>query len=494
MAGSARIGGRGRGLMVQGTGSSVGKSLIVAGLCRVARRRGIRVAPFKPQNMSNNSTITAEGGEISRAQALQAIAAGVVPSVHMNPILLKPQSELGAQVIVQGRARATLAACDFAGLKAGLMAPVLESYRHLTETHDLVLVEGAGSPAEVNLRADDIANMGFARAANLPVLLVGDIDRGGVIAQIVGTQVVLAPEDAALVAGFLVNRFRGDLSLFGAGYDLIAQLTGWRGFGVVPWFDPAHVLPPEDALDLRALPRHSTGSVLEVACLAFPRIANFDDMGPLAAEERVDLAMVYGGHTIPPEAKLVILPGSRAARDDLDFLRNQGWDIDLAAHVRRGGHVLGIGAGFQMLGRRIADPEGIEGAGGESLGLGLLDVETRVTSARQFVRVRAVHEESGLEVEGLSTRMARIEGPDCARPFARVDGQAEGARSASGRVEGSNLHGIFASGAFRAAFLARLGAESAGREHGELVEEALDALADHLERHVDVDALFALAR
>lgn len=486
--------GRGRGLMIQGTGSNVGKSLIVAGLCRAARRRGISVAPFKPQNMSNNAALAADGGEISRAQTLQAMAAGIAPSVHMNPVLLKPSSESGAQVIVQGRPRANLAARDYAGLKPALMAPVLESYRHLASTHDLVIVEGAGSPAEVNLRANDIANMGFARAADLPVLLVGDIDRGGVIAQIVGTQAVLAPGDAALVAGFLVNRFRGDPALFDDGYEMIGQRTGWRGFGLVPWFAPAHLLPPEDGLDLRNLPRRLGGGALTVACLALPRIAHFDDLGPLAAEPGVDLVMITAGDTIPADAALVILPDTRMVRDDLDHLRQQGWDIDLAAHMRRGGHVLGIGAGFQMLGHRIADPDGISGPPGETAGLGLLDIRSEITGERHMARVLAVHEASGIAVDGWSGRMARTLGPDCARPFARIDGAAEGARSASGRIEGTCLHGIFASGAFRAAFLARLGAESAGHDHDDLVDSTLESLADHLERHVDVDALFALAR
>jgi len=491
---SARIAGQGRGLMIQGTGSNVGKSLVTAGLCRAARRRGISVAPFKPQNMSNNAAVALDGGEIGRAQALQARAAGIEPSVHMNPVLLKPQSERGAQVILRGRHHTTLAARDYGALKPALMAPVLESYRHLAARHDLVLVEGAGSPAEVNLRADDIANMGFARAAGLPVLLVGDIDRGGVIAQIVGTRAVLPPGDAAQVAGFLVNRFRGDPALFAEGYDFIARRTGWRGFGVLPWFAPAHLLPAEDALDLRALPRRPGGGALTVACLAFPRIANFDDMGPLAAEAGVDLVMVYAGHTIPPEAALVILPGSKATRSDLAYLREQGWDIDLAAHVRRGGHVLGICGGYQMLGRRISDPEGIEGEPGESAGLGLLDVETVLTGTKELRRVAAVHAESGLALEGYEIHSGRTEGPDRARPFAFVDGRPEGARAQGGRVEGSYLHGLFSAGAFRAASLSRLGAESDGREHDDLVEATLDALADHIEAHVDVEALFALAR
>ncbi|MEZ5797563.1 MAG: cobyric acid synthase [Paracoccaceae bacterium] len=478
-------------LMIQGCGSNVGKSMLVAGLCRAALRRGLRVAPFKPQNMSNNAAVTVDGGEIGRAQALQALACGLDPTTDMNPVLLKPETDVGAQVVVQGRRVATVKARDYAALKPQLIAPVLDSFRRLSAGCDLVIVEGAGSPAEVNLRSGDIANMGFARAAGVPVILAGDIDRGGVIAQIVGTQAVIDPEDAGTVAGFLINKFRGDPRLFDDGYRLIEARTGWRGYGVLPWFPQAHLLPAEDALDIASAPR--AGGVT-VACLMLSRIANFDDLDPLAAEPGVNLVMVRPGEAIPGDARLVILPGSKSTRGDLAFLRAQGWDIDLAAHVRRGGHVLGICGGYQMLGRKVSDPGGIEGPAGDTEGLGLLDVETAMTPDKRLARVSATHAASGLTVEGYEIHIGRSHGPDCARPFAHVAGRPEGAQSADGRVAGSYLHGLFSSDGFRAAYLRNLGIAASGQSHGAIVEATLDALADHLERHLDVPGLLALAR
>ncbi|MFN3971747.1 MAG: cobyric acid synthase [Gemmobacter sp.] len=480
-----------RALMIQGCGSNVGKSMLVAGLCRAAVRRGLSVAPFKPQNMSNNAAVTADGGEIGRAQAMQALACGRVPVTDMNPVLLKPESEVGAQVIVQGRRIATVKARDYAALKPALMAPVLESFARLRAGADLVIVEGAGSPAEVNLRAGDIANMGFARAAGVPVVLVGDIDRGGVIAQVVGTQVVLDPRDAAMVAGFVINKFRGDVRLFDDGYALIAARTGWPGFGVVPWFAQAARLPAEDALDL---PQGGAGAGLHVVALALPRIANFDDLDPIAQEPGVRLTLLRPGQAIPGDAALVILPGSKSTRADLAALLATGWDIDLRAHLRRGGHVLGICGGYQMLGRRLADPEGIEGPAGEVAGLGLLEIDTVMTPDKRLTRTTAVHAATGLPVEGYEIHIGQSDGPDRARPFARVGAVAEGAVSADGRVSGTYLHGLFQADAFRAAWLAALGVRVAPRDHAAGVEAALDALADHLEAHLDVPGLLALAR
>ncbi|MCB2116931.1 MAG: cobyric acid synthase [Rhodobacteraceae bacterium] len=477
-------------LMIQGTGSNVGKSLLVAGLCRAARRRGLSVAPFKPQNMSNNAAVTADGGEIGRAQALQALACGLDPQCDMNPVLLKPETDTGAQVIVQGKRLTTVRARDYLALKPQLLAAVLESFQRLKARHDLVVVEGAGSPAEVNLRRGDIANMGFARAADVPVILAGDIDRGGVIAQIVGTRAVLDPADEALVAGFIVNKFRGDPSLFDEGYRLIEARTGWPGFGVLPHFPDAAKLPAEDALDLG---RESSGGPVRIACLALSRIANFDDLDPLAQEPGVTLTMVRPGEPIPGDAALVILPGSKSTRGDLAFLRAQGWDIDLAAHVRRGGHVLGICGGYQMLGRRIADPEGIEGEAGVTEGLGFLDVETVMTPKKTLTRVDAIHAASGSALRGYEIHIGCSDGPDRARPFARVGGVPEGAVSPDGRIEGSYLHGMFAEDGFRAAYLARIGVSSSAG-YGAGVETALDALAEHMERHLDIDGLLALAR
>ncbi len=479
-----------KALMIQGAGSNVGKSLLVAGLCRAAKLRGLSVAPFKPQNMSNNAAVTVDGGEIGRAQALQALACGLAAHTDMNPVLLKPESETGSQVIVQGRRVATVRARDYASLKPGLMAPVLESFERLKASCDLVIVEGAGSPAEVNLRAGDIANMGFARAANCPVVLVGDIDRGGVIAQIVGTQAVLEPGDAAMIAGFIVNKFRGDVTLFDDGYRLIADRTGWSGFGVVPFFAGAAKLPAEDALDL---PRGGGPGSFRVAALQFSRIANFDDLDPLAQEPDVSLKMVRAGEAIP-ECDLVILPGSKSTRGDLAFLRAQGWDIDLAAHARRGGYVLGICGGYQMLGSVVRDPEGIEGPAGEATGLCLLDVATDMVADKQLTQVEALHVATNQTMQGYEIHIGRSDGPACARPFARVEGRSEGAVSPDGRVMGSYLHGMFTNDGFRAAFLAQLGAVPSGLSYATGIEGTLDALAAHLEAHLDVAGLLALAR
>jgi adenosylcobyric acid synthase len=465
--------------------------MLVAGLARAFSRRGLRVAPFKPQNMSNNAAVTVDGGEIGRAQALQALACGLDPVTDMNPVLLKPETETGAQVVVQGRRMATVKAREYAALKPRLMQPVLESFHRLGQGVDLVLVEGAGSPAEVNLRAGDIANMGFARAAGVPVLLIGDIDRGGVIAQIVGTRAVLDPEDAALVVGFAINKFRGDPRLFDDGYRLIAEQTAWPGFGVVPWFDRAHLLPAEDALDLRS-GNHSGG--FHVACPVLSRIANFDDLDPLAAEPGVRLTMVRPGAALPGDADLVILPGTKSTRGDLAFLRQQGWDIDLAAHVRRGGHVLGLCGGYQMLGRRIIDADGLEGPPGETQGLGLLDITTRMTPEKRLTRVEATHPGTDTAFSGYEIHIGRSDGPDRARPFARVEGRDEGACSPDGRIMGSYLHGLFSGDAFRGAFLSALGGQTNGTSHAATVEATLDALADHLEASMDIDGILGLAR
>ena len=480
-----------RAVMVQGTGSDVGKSLIVAGLCRAARRRGLRVAPFKPQNMSNNAAVTVDGGEIGRAQALQARAAGIDPVTDMNPVLLKPESETGAQVILQGQRLTRAEARDYAALKPRLMAGVMESFARLKAGHDLVIVEGAGSPAEVNLRAGDIANMGFALAADVPVLLVGDIDRGGVIAQIVGTQAVLDAGDAAMVAGFIINRFRGDVRLFDDGYRWLEDRTGWRGFGVVPWFPEAWRLPAEDAVGLVGGP-HRGG--VKVVVLAYPRIANFDDLDPLKAEPGVELVILHPGQPIPGDAAVVILPGSKATVADLGVLRAQGWDVDLQAHWRRGGRVLGLCGGYQMLGNLIADPEGIEGYQDVAAGLGLLDVATRLEREKRLALVEGVHAESGAALRGYEIHLGMTEGRDCQRPFARLGGRDEGAVSADGRAAGSYLHGLFAADGFRRDWLAGLGVTGADAGYEAGVEATLDALADHLEAHLDVAGILALAR
>ena len=476
--------------MIQGAGSNVGKSLLVAGLCRHFSRQGLTVRPFKPQNMSNNAAV-ATGGEIGRAQALQARACGIEPHVDMNPVLLKPESETGAQVIVQGQRLTTVRARDYAALKPQLMAPVLQSFHRLQAQADLVIVEGAGSPAEVNLRAGDIANMGFARAADVPVILTGDIDRGGVIAQLVGTQSVLDPADAAMIRGFLINKFRGDLRLFDDGYRMIQDHTGWPGLGVIPWFPHAHKPPAEDAADLGGT--RGTGGFL-IAVPHLNRIANFDDLDPLAQEPGVTLKIIKPGQPLPVEADLIVLPGSKATIADLAHFRAEGWDIDLAAALRRGARVLGLCGGYQMLGKEIADPDGIEGKPGSVPGLGLLDLSTTMTPDKRVTRTTALHPASNTRVSGYEIHLGRTDGPDRARPMFTVNGQPEGAVRADGRVMGSYLHGMFSEDAFRRAFLAGLGGTPGTTSYDATVEDTLNALADHLAAHVDCDSLLRLSR
>jgi adenosylcobyric acid synthase len=480
--------------MIQGTGSDVGKSLIVAGLCRVFADRGLRVRPFKPQNMSNNAAVTADGGEIGRAQALQARAARVPLSVHMNPVLLKPQSEVGSQVVVHGRMVATVKARDYQAWKPRLMQAVLDSFAHLKAQADLVVVEGAGSASEVNLRAGDIANMGFARATDTPVVLVGDIDRGGVIASIVGTKAVIDPQDAAMVEGFLVNRFRGDPSLFDEGMRIIAERTGWAPLGLVPHLPEAARLPAEDVLGLGGSEARESGAIT-VAVPVMPRISNFDDLDPLRAEPRVRVVLVRPGETIPPEAALVLLPGSKTTIDDLEFLKAEGWDVDIRAHRRRGGHVLGLCGGYQMLGRSLSDPHGIEGPPRTVPGLGLLDVETVLTPDKRLATVTGTSVADALPFAGYEMHVGDTAGPDTVRPVLRFrDGRPDGAVSADGRVWGTYVHGLFAHDAQRAAWLARLGARTDGASYEAGVEAALDRLAQHIADYVDCDRLLTLAR
>ncbi|MGE5546640.1 MAG: cobyric acid synthase [Solirubrobacterales bacterium] len=470
--------------MLQGTGSDVGKSLLVAGLCRLWSRQGLQVRPFKPQNMSNNAAVTADGGEIGRAQALQARASGVAPVADMNPVLLKPQSEIGAQVVVQGRVLANASARDYYTLKPSLLPKVLESFERLAAAADLVVVEGAGSAAEVNLRAADIANMGFAEAAGVPVVLVGDIDRGGVIAAIVGTWELLPPAERARVKGYVINKFRGDPELFRPALDIIAQRTGLACLGIVPYFAEALRLPAEDAASLKG---GGEGDFV-IAVPRLSRIANFDDFDPLAAEAGVRVDFVEPGRAIPA-CDLVILPGSKATIADLAFLRAQGWDVDIQAHLRRGGRVIGICAGYQMLGRKVSDPLGVEGpAGGEAAGLGLLDVETVMSGDKVLSAVDG--EAAGLPVAGYEMHMGRTEGPDCARPMLSLAGRPDGAVSRDGRVMGCYLHGLFAGDAYRRSLLGR----TEGIAYEAMVDEVLDRLADHLARHLDTDAMLALAR
>ena len=482
-----------RALMFQGTGSDVGKSLIVAGLCRAFAARGLNVRPFKPQNMSNNAAVTPDGGEIGRAQALQARACHVAPSIHMNPVLLKPQSDIGAQVVVQGRVAGAAKAREYQEWKPRLMAAVLDSFEKMSAEADLILVEGAGSPAEVNLRQGDIANMGFARASNTPVVLIGDIDRGGVIAQIVGTKAVIDAEDAALIRGFLVNKFRGDAALFEEGIRIIERHTYWLGLGLIPFFSAAVRLPPEDAMALER-PASVTDMGVMIAVPMLSRIANFDDFDPLKLEPGVRLVMVPPGKPIPAEAELVILPGSKSTIADLAFLREQGWDIDIKAHWRRGGRVLGVCGGYQMLGHGLADPDGTEGPAGEVAGLGLLDVSTVLSGEKILTAAHGVCLDNGVPFSGYEMHIGRTTGPGCAKPLLRfADGRVDGAISPDGRVAGAYVHGLFADDSQRAAWLASLGARS-DLAYESQVERTLDELAAHLAAHIDLDALLTLAK
>ena len=483
-------------LMIQGTGSDVGKSLIVAGLARAFTNRGLKVRPFKPQNMSNNAAVTADLGEIGRAQALQARACRTAPVTDMNPVLLKPQSEGGSQIVVQGRVFGQASAREYTSLKPALLPSVLESYRRLGEQANLILVEGAGSPAEVNLRAGDIANMGFAEVADVPVVLVGDVSRGGVLAAIVGTHLLLEPAERRRLKAYIVNQFRGDVTLFHPALDVIGSHTGLPCVGVVPYFPDASRLPAEDSMALdRPVSRDGGGrKSLKIVVPRLPRLSNFDDLDPLIAEPDVAVEIVEPGRPLGRDADLIILPGSKATIADLAALREAGWDIDIQAHVRNGGHVLGLCGGYQMLGTSLADPDGIEGAPGTVAGLGLLNVETIFTSAKRLVPVSGLDRLSGVPIQGYEMHIGHTAGPDSEHPFLEIDGHREGAVSPTGRVAGCYLHGLFASDPWRRRFLVELGARGdPALGYDASIEIILDRLAAHLETHLDLDQLWRFA-
>ena len=473
-----------RAIMLQGTGSDVGKTVLVAGLCRIAANRGLRVRPFKPQNMSNNAAVSDDGGEIGRAQWLQSWASRTPSSVHMNPVLLKPQSETGSQIILQGKVWGQARGRDYQRLKPQLMDAVLDSFGRLQADADIVIVEGAGSPAEINLRAGDIANMGFATRANVPVVLVGDIDRGGVIASLVGTHAILPPEDRAMIAGYLINKFRGDVTLFDDGLKAIEGFTGWPCFGVVPWLKAAARLPAEDSVVLERLSK-SAGRALKVAVPMLSRIANFDDLDPLKAEPEVDLVFVRPGEPMPADAGLVVIPGSKSTIGDLIDLRSHGWDRDIRQHVRRGGQVIGICGGYQMLGRIVRDPLGIEGGVTETEGLGLLDVETEMAPEKTVRNSQAWSLQHDVPLTGYEIHLGVTEGADCARPPVRIGNRPDGAQSPDGRVMGTYLHGIFGNDGYRRALLATFGIEGDRLSYREGVDRALDELSAELESLLD---------
>jgi adenosylcobyric acid synthase len=464
-----------RTLMVQGTTSDAGKSTLVAALCRLLKREGVRVAPFKPQNMALNSAVTRDGGEIGRAQALQAIAAGVEAHTDMNPVLLKPSSDTGAQVIIHGRVRSEMQARDYHRYKTVAMAAVLESHRRLCAQYDAVVVEGAGSPAEINLRERDIANMGFAEAVDCPVILVADIDRGGVFAHIVGTLACLSASERQRIVGFVINRFRGDIALLEPGLDWLERETGKPVLAVLPYLHGLY-LDAEDAVQ----PAQAGRGDFRIVVPSLPRMSNHTDFDALRVHPDLDLRFVREGETIPA-ADLVILPGSKNTRGDLAWLRAQGWDTALARHLRYGGKVLGVCGGFQMLGQRVSDPHGVEASAGDSKGLGLLELSTTMGLDKHLRQVAGVciFDGSGARVEGYEIHMGASEGAALACPAFRIGDRNEGACSADGQVMGTYLHGLFDDPDACSALLRWAGLRSERRVDAAALREAsLDRIAD----------------
>ncbi|WP_295433912.1 cobyric acid synthase [uncultured Thiodictyon sp.] len=473
-------------LMVQGTTSDAGKSLLVTAICRWLKRRGVRVAPFKPQNMALNSAVTIDGGEIGRAQAVQAAACGLPPHTDMNPVLLKPNSDIGAQVIIQGRAIGNLNAVAYQAYKASARVAVLESYHRLAGQYQAIVVEGAGSPAEINLRAQDIANMGFAEAVDCPVILIADIDRGGVFAHLVGTLALLSPSEQARVQGFVINRFRGDLALLEPGLDWLTEYTGKPVLGVLPYLKGLH-LPAEDSLE------RAQGDTLEAALRivvpVLPRLSNHTDLDPLRLHPGVDLRLLGPGEPIPP-ADLMLLPGSKSVAADLAWLRAQGWPAALARHLRYGGKVIGVCGGFQMLGRAIHDPLGLEGPPGSTPGLGLLDLETTLAADKRLTNVSGRLSLAEAPVTGYEIHAGVTTGPGLARPAVLLNDGPDGAISADGQVLGTYLHGLFDAPDACAALLGWAGLDRPqAADYGALREATIERLADMVEAHLDTGAL-----
>lgn len=481
---------QGTTLMVQGTTSDAGKSTLVTALCRWLRRQGVAVAPFKPQNMALNSAVTADGGEIGRAQAVQAQACHLAPHTDMNPVLLKPNSDVGAQVIIHGRAVTSMNAAAYHDYKRVAKQAVLESHQRLLDAYQVVMVEGAGSPAEINLRANDIANMGFAEAVDCPVILIADIDRGGVFAHLVGTLELLSESERARVKGFVINRFRGDIALLQPGLDWLEERTGIPVLGVLPYLMDFH-LEAEDAIDTRQAAK--AGESLKVAVPVLPRISNHTDFDPLRLHPQVQLTFVGPGQPLPA-ADLVILPGSKSVRADLAFLRAQGWDAAIERHLRYGGKLLGICGGLQMLGRTLSDPHGLEGAAGDSAGLGWLELDTVLEPEKQLRNVRGRLALEDAEVGGYEIHAGVTRGPALERPAVRLDdGRCDGALSADGQVMGTYLHGLFESPAACVALLRWAGlGEVQQLDYHALRERDIERLADQVEAHLDTQKLKSL--
>ena len=471
------------GVMFQGTGSDVGKSIFVAGLCRLAKNKRILVAPFKPQNMSNNSFVTVDGGEIGRSQAFQAFASGVEPHSDMNPILLKPESNSKTQIIVNGKLYRTIDSKNYKFYKKKLLEIALDSYTKLKKKYDLILAEGAGSPAEINLRNNDLANMGFASRAKLPVILIGDIDRGGVIAQIVGTKEVLSKNDKKLVLGFLINKFRGNLSLFQKGYDFIEKRTNWKGYGVLPWFEKCSNFPAEDSFDISFKKKKSK---YKIVCLQLSRISNFDDLDPLAQEPKIEVEMIKSGNKIPKDADLVIIPGSKSTISDLLHLKRNKWDLDLKNHLKNKKFILGICAGYQMLGKEIFDDSLIESERKKIKGLGFLNVTTKMKKKKKTVKVNALHYESGLYFDGYEIHIGQTEGKDCLKPFSLVNNKKDGAISQNGLVMGSYIHGMFNNNLFRSFFIKKIFGINSNLNYQKKLNDSLDEFSNLIEEKTKI--------
>ena len=474
-------------LMVQGTTSDAGKSTLVTALCRWLVRQGVAVVPFKPQNMALNSAVTAEGGEIGRAQAVQAQAANLAPHTDMNPVLLKPNSDTGAQVIIHGRAVTSMNAVAYHDYKAIAMQAVLASHTRLSDAYPVVMVEGAGSPAEINLRANDIANMGFAEAVDCPVLLIADINRGGVFAHLVGTLELLSPTEQARVKGFIINRFRGDIALLQPGLDWLEARTGKPVVGVLPYVMDLH-LEAEDGIDQRQIDK--AAEVLKVDVPVLPRISNHTDFDPLRLHPQVDLQFIGPGQPIPA-ADLIILPGSKSVRSDLAYLRANGWDTAVARHLRYGGKVLGICGGLQMLGEQVHDPLGLEGPAGSSDGLGLLAFSTTLAQEKQLRNVRGRLLLEDAEVSGYEIHAGVTSGAALERPAVHLDdGRHDGAQSADGQILGTYLHGVFETPAACSALLRWAGVRAVQEvDYHALRERDIERLADLVEQHLDTALL-----
>ncbi len=470
-------------LMVQGTTSDAGKSTLVTALCRWLTRQGVKVVPFKPQNMALNSAVTADGGEIGRAQAVQAQACYLQPHTDMNPVLLKPNSDTGAQVIIHGRAVTTMNAVAYHGYKEIAMRAVLESHERLGHSYPVIMVEGAGSPAEINLRANDIANMGFAEAVDCPVLLIADINRGGVFAHLVGTLELLSPSEQARVKGFIINRFRGDIALLQPGLDWLEARTGKPVVGVLPYVMDLH-LEAEDGLDQRQTDK--VEQVLNVVVPVLPRISNHTDFDPLRLHPQVNLQFVGPGQAIPP-ADLIILPGSKSVRSDLAYLRTNGWEDAIRKHLRYGGKLMGICGGLQMLGEQMHDPLGLEGAAGSSPGLGLLAMSTVLESEKQLRNVRGRLTLEDAEVSGYEIHAGVTTGAALEQAAVRLDdGRCDGAQSADGQILGTYLHGLFESPAACGALLRWAGLRDVQAvDYHALRERDIERLADLVEKHLD---------